>query len=135
MKKVKQLRFFEQSSSFKVVKEEFNTLLTDRNLKKVIQLIFILLSLDFLIFGLVWAKIPPQIPLFYSRPWGEEQLINKNSFIILPLSCLIFVLINLRIASTLFRKEVLLSQILVWSSLVVSILTSIGLLKIMTIVL
>lgn len=27
--------------------------------------------------GVVWAigdKLPPQIPLFYSRPWGEEQL-------------------------------------------------------------
>lgn len=21
-----------------------------------------------------WSTLPPQLPLFYSRPWGEEQL-------------------------------------------------------------
>lgn len=31
-----------------------------------------------------WTKLPPQIPLYFSRPWGEEQL-AKPVFIFLPL--------------------------------------------------
>lgn len=131
--KVKQLKFFEHSPSLKAAKEEFNTLLTNKNLKRGIQFIFLLLSLDFLFLALFWPKIPPQLPLFYSRPWGREQLVSKNGFIVLPLSCLIFSLINLRMASFFFRKELLLSQILVWSSVVICILTSITLFKILII--
>lgn len=27
-----------------------------------------------------WQKLPPQIPWFYSLPWGERQLIDKTWF-------------------------------------------------------
>jgi len=133
MAKIKQLKFFDQTSYFKTTKEEINTLLTDRLLKRIIQLIFILLGLNFFFLGLWWSKLPPQLPLFYSRPWGEEQLVAKNLFFILPAACFIFIIINLRLASFFFKKEVLLSQILIWSALVFSLLTTISLWKILTI--
>lgn len=30
-----------------------------------------------------WGRLPPQIPLFYSKPWGQEQ-IAPNVLIFLP---------------------------------------------------
>lgn len=135
MAKIKQLKFFSKPNSFKIVKEELNSLLTNRLLKRVVQLAFLFLGLTFLILAFLWLKLPPQLPLFYSRPWGEEQLVEKNGFLILPISCLVFVLINLRIASIYFKKEFLLSQILVWSSFIIVALTTINIFKILLIVL
>ena len=49
--------------------------------------------------GVVWvlrSKLPPQIPLFYSRPWGAEQLTEPAKLIwpiILVLSILLIGLI------------------------------------------
>lgn len=32
---------------------------------------------------LFWKKLPPQLPWFYSFPWGEKQLINKIWFVLI----------------------------------------------------
>ncbi len=41
-------------------------------------LIVLVCWLEILIF---WNKIPPQIPWFYSLPWGESQLMYKSGLI------------------------------------------------------
>lgn len=135
MAKIKQLNFFNKPSYFKKTQEEINTLLTDKTLKKGILIIFFLLGLNFLSIALFWIKLPPQLPLFYNRPWGEEQLVSKNGFLILPFSCLVFSIISLRIAGFFYKKEILLSQILVLSSLLICILTNITLIQILFITL
>lgn len=134
MPKLRQLKFFEHSS-LKTVKEEFNTLFGNQSLKKYIYLAFFLLGIDFIALGISWFKLPPELPLFYSRPWGESRLIAKGLIFILPLSGLIINLINLRLASVLFKTEFLLSQVLIWTSVAVSALTSITLFKILIIIL
>lgn len=37
------------------------------------------------VFLLRLGNLPPQIPLFYSRPWGEEQLADSWMVFILPI--------------------------------------------------
>lgn len=32
-------------------------------------------------------KLPPQIPMLYTRPWGEDQLIRPGGLLILPILC------------------------------------------------
>ena len=32
---------------------------------------------------LFWKRLPPQLPWFYSFPWGEKQLINKTWFFLI----------------------------------------------------
>ncbi len=55
-----------------------------------------LLNGTLLIFtGIVIPKLPPVIPLLYSRPWGEEQLTPQLFALALPLSLFIFLLLNL----------------------------------------
>ena len=133
MAKIQQLKFLKKTSYFKISKEEFNNLLGNHVIKKCVQLIFFMLALNFIIIALLWSKIPPQVPLYYSRPRGYDQLANKLFLPLIPVFCLFIVLVNLRISSFLFRKQLLLSQILVWSSFVISIIVSIAVIKILII--
>ena len=65
-----------------------------------------------------WGKLPPQIPLFYSRPWGEAMLAPPILIWILPSLSLIFFIINFLIVITLTREEIFLSRILTSFSLI-----------------
>ena len=76
-----------------------------------------------------WSKLPPQIPLFYSRPWGEDQLVNPYLLPILPGGIIIMVLFSL-IAIRFFPEEKFLSRILIFTTALCSILNFLNLLKI-----
>lgn len=133
--KIKQLRFFPSPSFLKSSQEEFQSLLKNKILKKVILAVFYLLVLDIIIVIFLFPKMPPQIPLFYSRPIGKEQLANKRLFFFLPLICSLIILINFRLASFYYQKEAFLSKILIWTSVLIAILTNITLVKILIIIL
>lgn len=66
------------------------------NLKRKDFLIvnIILASLPLVFIGWQWKKLPPEIPLFYSRPWGEEQLADKKFLFLLPTFALTSLFIN-----------------------------------------
>lgn len=68
------------------------------------QLNIFLIASSIILIGLKWPNLPPQIPLFYSRPWGEEQLAPKLFLGLLPLVCLITLLIN-KILANLFTNK------------------------------
>jgi len=57
----------------------------------IFNVFFVLAAAIILIFA--YPHLPPQVPLFYSRPWGEKQLAAPVFLAIFPfLSFLIFVL-------------------------------------------
>ncbi|HOX96352.1 MAG TPA: hypothetical protein PLI45_03135 [Candidatus Woesebacteria bacterium] len=33
------------------------------------------------VLAIFWKSLPPQLPWFYSLPWGEQQLVNKMWFV------------------------------------------------------
>ena len=47
------------------------------------------------VMAIFWNRLPPQIPWFYSFPWGEKQLMNKFSFV--------FVFLGMEMALVLTR--------------------------------
>ena len=49
-----------------------------------IVLVSLFLSLVFVL--VLWSKLPRQVPLYYSLPWGEEQLAHPLALIILLLT-------------------------------------------------
>ncbi|MDO8551478.1 MAG: hypothetical protein Q7S03_02255 [bacterium] len=75
----------------------------------VFAFLFWLTSLSLLFF--FWAKLPPQIPLFYSRPWGEEQLAPQAYIFLLPSSIFIFLLLDF-LSSFALKGEKLVLRIL-----------------------
>ena len=96
------------------------------------SLLFLFLSAIFL--GLFWSRIPPQVPLFFSRPWGEEQLASKNQILLLPSLTLAFFFFNFLSAVKVFDKEPLLSRILVITSTVLVFIFIYGLFRIITLI-
>jgi hypothetical protein len=73
-------------------------------------------------------KLPPQVPLFYSLPWGENQLTSPQGLWWVPIICGVIVIVNLSVS--VFLRQTVLTRILSSTSLLVSILALITLLKI-----
>lgn len=87
-----------------------NTLIVSPIICSAALAIFILLIRQFL---------PLKIPLFYSMPWGEQQLAIFPQFLIMPLVATSLSLINLMIVWHLGKDEILLKKILLTTSLVI----------------
>lgn len=98
-----------------------------------IPIFFILFNLA--IVGLIFLikdHIPPQIPLYYGKPQGEEQLADQMSIIVPPaivvlLSALNTVLINL-------IKYEFLKKVLIGIIIVTTLLSSVTVFKIISLV-
>jgi len=76
-----------------------------------------------------WGKLPPEIPFFYSRPWGEVILASPIVLWILPAIALFLPLLNFLVAIFLKEKDFLLRTLAV-SSLLIALMTLLGLAKI-----
>ena len=70
-----------------------------------------------------WGKLPPQVPLFYSRVWGETFLAPKIGLAILPVIGATTLIFNFLIVFFLTDKNRFLVQILVTFSLLVAVMT------------
>lgn len=82
-----------------------------------------------------WKRLPPELPLYYSRPWGEAQLASLNSFFLLPLFGAGINLINLLLVRTIFRQNRFLNRTLEINSLILNLLLFITIIKIIGLVL
>lgn len=94
-----------------------------------------LLTINFLVIVLVLlvqSTLPPEIPLFFSKPYGEKQLATKLFLTIPPLISLLLCLTNLTI--TKFSTNKFLHQTLVGASATLTALSSITVLKIVLLV-
>lgn len=100
-------------------------------INRVVLLLFIG---SILLILLRWRSLPPQIPLFYSRPWGEEQLVHPAWLFLLPLSPLAWYGVNILIAVYITREFLIFTQTLFLTSLITSILSFVTLLKILFLV-
>lgn len=41
-----------------------------------------------------WKKFPPELPLFYSQPWGEKMLARPLFLFVLPIIVFVFTALN-----------------------------------------
>ena len=101
-----------------------------KGLKQILQLAMIIWLIEVLLIVIVWSFLPPQIPFFYSRPWGEEQLVHPSYLFILPGLGLIVFFINLILVSFVPKEENLINQILISLILVFNFLSLITLIQI-----
>ena len=90
--------------------------------------ILILIQVAVILF--FFAQLPPQIPLFFSRPWGEPQLASPLSLLLLPLFSLTILLVNTFLAAFFIDKDKFLSQALSFASVIFALFGLIAILKI-----
>lgn len=65
------------------------------------------------IFAWRFQYMPNQIPLLYSRPWGDPQLVEFWYIVLLPIIMHIFYFLNIVIAKTYFRSEDLFQKLFI----------------------
>lgn len=90
------------------------------------------LSLSLLLF-LSLAQLPSEIPLFYSLPWGQQELTSPNEFLILPAIILLITLINLAISWHLHSSQLVLKRILNLASATFTLFILVTAIKILSI--
>ncbi len=131
----KQINIFEKEKlSFSSVLKQMDSLVLDETTKLGMRLGLGSLGLGLIILGICFYKLPPEVPLYYSRPYGEERLASSLSLWLLPLISLVVQVITMRGAGVLLEKDKLLAQILVFGGALVSMMMLISLVKIIWLV-
>ena len=90
--------------------------------------ILFFLSIGFLV--LRWHLLPPLVPLWYTRPWGTDQLAHPVWLLMLPLASLIIYCVNFLISMYVTAEYLIFTQMLFLTSLIISLLSFIALIKI-----
>ena len=81
-----------------------------------------------------WSSLPPQVPLWYAKPWGVERLAYPGWLFLLPLGSLVWYGMDLFVAIYVTREYLVFTQLLFITSLIASSLSCITLLKILFLV-
>lgn len=106
----------------------------DKTIRVGLQFGFLFLLGQLLILIYFWGKLPPEVPLFYSRPWGQEQLSFPFGLFILPFVSFLVILVNLIVASLIPGEEKLPSQLLIIFATVFNFFCLVTLFKIVTLI-
>lgn len=124
------LQFFEKDNSFKTAKEEFGPLLKNNQALTLLRISLLIIIALWIFLAISYQFLPPILPLFFSKPWGEEQLVAKYFLGLIPLAVTILFIINIRIASLTIEKEKLLAFIVLLTQTVIGIISFITLTRI-----
>ncbi len=107
---------------------------TDRTIKLSFQITYIFLGAQVGLLLFFWKRLPPQLPLFYSHPWGEKQLVDPIFLALLPGISAVVSMANLAMIFTLTKNEKFLNQLLAVFSLIFNFLCFYTLIKILILV-
>jgi hypothetical protein len=99
---------------------------------KRLTFVFWLAQIGLIIF--FWRSLPPQVPLFFSRAWGEEQLVAKFGLFMLPFASLVVVLLNRLLTRLAPLEEPLIPQTLYVAVTIFNLLCLISLIQIIRLI-
>lgn len=103
---------------------------TSRNLLFIQAGIF---ALGWIFLLYAWNKLPPEIPWFYSLPWGEDQLMSKLNLVLVFGGITIVSIVTTKLPDwTKKGDKVILNSVLVTMILVASLLV-LNLIKVLSI--
>lgn len=83
-----------------------------------------------IIYLIFYNQLPSKLPLFYSRPWGQPELVLKSQFLLLPLSLALVGLVNHVVALHLHPFQIVLKRIIYIGSTLVNLAILITAIKI-----
>ena len=83
--------------------------------------------------AITMGNLPQKVPLFYSLPWGEAQLVSKPQLFLLPLLILLVGLVNLVMSWQLHESQLPLKRIIHISTVIFAVLIFITTLRVILI--
>lgn len=116
-----------ENSSIQSIQNNWIVRLANRSI-----LVVTLASLLLLV--LRWPQLPPFVPLWYSLPWGNDQLAAPIWLFVLPLGSTIIFGLNTAISAYIIIDNLIFIQLSYVTSLLVSFLSFITLVKILALV-
>lgn len=111
--------------------ENWDTIKKNWILTLVPKFVLSLLFISILTTVLEWNKLPPLIPLWFSRPWGIDQLAPRTYIFILPVGAFIIFLLNTFLGIFFTAEYLIFTQALYLTSLLISILAFVSVIKIL----
>lgn len=96
----------------------------------IFSLLSVLGQASFILVSL--GKLPPQVPIFYSRPWGEPMLARPISLWILPAIATFVFILNFYFFQFFFKNNRFILRILFVFSFVVALFTLYDIAKIIS---
>lgn len=117
-----------------IFKNQVDNLATNQATKLGMRFGLGALGVSLIYLGIRFHQLPPEVPLWYSRPYGAERLIVNYWLGLLPLVSLIVQVITMQTAGAVIETDKLLAQILVWVGSITSVLNLIALVKIISLV-
>lgn len=85
------------------------------------RLTMIFFCCSFLVILLSWNKLPSEVPLWYSKPWGQSRLADPLWLFLLPGASIFWYIINSLISIYISKNHLVFSQILYLSALLGSV--------------
>lgn len=117
----------EAADTWKQLKSNWLITLTNR-------IVAVVTVLAFALFLIRYHTLPPQVPIWYSQPWGADQLAHPLWLLILPLGSAILYIVNTTIAIYVLSEYLIFVQVTFLTSMVVSLLSFVSLVKILFLV-
>lgn len=105
-----------------------------KNINFTLRIQFVSIGLLLLIFILRFSRLPPQIPLYYSKPEGDEQIVDSLMIFLLPLLSFLTIRINTHIIKKYFNNNLFVNSLIYWINLFVILLSDLIFLKILFLV-
>lgn len=112
------------------MKEGWSLIWSDRIIKRTTWMTLVILVFFIIIYVWRLRDLPPQLPLFYSLPRGNDQLGNPILIALLPIFSVVITLINLIVGAYVYAEEILLARILMILGSFITILLFITFIKI-----
>ncbi len=109
---------------FDVFQKRITPLLTKRTFRIIFFLPLILIVGTAIVITVYFSQLPPQIPLYYSRPWGDDQLTTPIFLFLLPLGSLFWYLVTVVCIAFETHQYRVFSQLLLIFSLIVTVLAT-----------
>ncbi len=114
--------------------EEMRYLLTNKPFSIPIRIFVLIIIASFIILGVTLRVLPPLVPLYYSLPWGEEQLVRTSQLFILPFTTLLVFIINFLLILFVANKDRFITLLILWGNCFIALIGAITLFKIILLV-
>ena len=114
--------------------EEEHKHFTDKLVLWFFALTMVAIILQLILIGLSWKFLPPQVPVFYSKPWGNDILAKPIFLWILPGFSVLVYILNFILSKLISVDNKFLNRIFAFTSLFVSLAILFDIFKIITLI-
>src|SRR3989344_3726551 len=96
--------------SFQNVRKQSEVIWKDSFCGTALRLAIGFMLVELILLSWQWHRLPPQVPLYYSRPWGEMQLAPPWALFFLPGLSAAVLVVDVFLGGRVFESEKLLAR-------------------------